>query len=255
MCALNTFSSIKPSRQNARVKALKGQCHEIFNFWFFSWISFPQAPEYTIKFVSNFFENSWIYEQLKVHHRCRCHRWLMEEIFNHKSFKYFIWTPLGSTVELTYRYIFAFKFTLRSHQPDIVPIICRRCRWFWRQIATGVVDSGGKFAAGTIDTGVKFATGINNTSETGGKICRRCRLYQWQTLWHCPFKGIVMWEIRRVYIGMNWTVPNSHKLVDVFLVNWKSPCSLNWKKLVSAIRDKKGGRLFWGGVRCTYSTV
>ncbi len=27
-------------------------------------------------------------------------------------------------VELSYRYIFAFKFTLRSQQPDIVPIIC-----------------------------------------------------------------------------------------------------------------------------------
>ncbi len=33
---------------------LKGQCHEIFDFWFFSWISFPQAPEYTIRAVSNF---------------------------------------------------------------------------------------------------------------------------------------------------------------------------------------------------------
>jgi hypothetical protein len=29
-------------------------------------------------------------------------------------------------VELTYRYNFAFKFTLRSQQPDIVPIICHR---------------------------------------------------------------------------------------------------------------------------------
>ncbi len=29
-------------------------------------------------------------------------------------------------VELTYRYVFAFKFTLRSPQPDIVPIICHR---------------------------------------------------------------------------------------------------------------------------------
>ncbi len=29
-------------------------------------------------------------------------------------------------VELTYRYIFAFNFTLRSQQPDIVPIICHR---------------------------------------------------------------------------------------------------------------------------------
>ncbi len=29
-------------------------------------------------------------------------------------------------VELTYRYIFAFKFTLRSQQPDTVPIICQQ---------------------------------------------------------------------------------------------------------------------------------
>jgi hypothetical protein len=29
-------------------------------------------------------------------------------------------------VELTYRYIFAFKFTLSPQQPDIVPIICHR---------------------------------------------------------------------------------------------------------------------------------
>jgi hypothetical protein len=77
--------------------------------------------------------------------------------------------------------------------------------------ATGVIDTGGKFAAGVVDTGgklppvslipaanllpvsltpvanlppvsttqaklvAKFAAGINNTSETGGKICRQCR--------------------------------------------------------------------------------
>jgi hypothetical protein len=28
------------------LSGLKGQCHEIFDFWFFTWISFPQAPEY-----------------------------------------------------------------------------------------------------------------------------------------------------------------------------------------------------------------
>ncbi len=56
---------------------LKGQCHEIFDFWFFSWISFPQAPEYTFRAVSNFFENLRRYSQLKVHHRCCWHRWQM----------------------------------------------------------------------------------------------------------------------------------------------------------------------------------
>ena len=52
-------------------------------------------------------------------------------------------------VEFTYRYIFAFKFTLRSPHPDIVPIICH-----WWQ--TSVVDIGANFAAdatGVVDTG------------------------------------------------------------------------------------------------------
>ncbi len=38
-----------------RWQALNGQCHEIFCFWFFSWISFPQASDYTIRAISNFF--------------------------------------------------------------------------------------------------------------------------------------------------------------------------------------------------------
>jgi len=54
---------------------LKGQCHEIFRFWFFSSISFPPAPEYPIRTVSNFFENSRRYSQVKVHHRYQRHRW------------------------------------------------------------------------------------------------------------------------------------------------------------------------------------
>jgi hypothetical protein len=49
-------------------------------------------------------------------------------------------------------------------------VVCHRCHWYRWQIATGVVDTGGKFAAGIVDTVGKFATGINNTSETGGKL-------------------------------------------------------------------------------------
>jgi hypothetical protein len=48
-------------------------------------------------------------------------------------------------VELTYRYSFAFKFTLRFQQPDIVPII-----------ATGVTETGGKLQPDVVDTGGKF---------------------------------------------------------------------------------------------------
>ncbi len=83
-------------------------------------------------------------------------------------------------VELAHKQIFFFKFILRSQQPDIVPIfcnrchwhrwqMCHRCRWYWWQIATGVIDTDGKFAAGIVHGG-KFSTRINNTSETGGKF-------------------------------------------------------------------------------------
>ncbi len=93
---------------------LKGTVTRDFRLLVFSWISFPQTPEYTIRDVSNFLENSRRYSQFKVH------RWQMEKIFNHKSliilFGYLL------EVELTNRCIFAFKFTLRSQQPDIVPI-------------------------------------------------------------------------------------------------------------------------------------
>jgi len=46
---------------NLAQPCLKGQCHEIFCFWFFSWISFSPAPEYSIKTVLILFENLWRY--------------------------------------------------------------------------------------------------------------------------------------------------------------------------------------------------
>ncbi len=130
-------------------KTFKGRVSRDFQLLVFFTNQFPQAPEYTLRVVSNFFENSRRYSQLKVCHRCQRHRWQIQKIFNHKSFNYLVWTPLRSIVNL--------------------------CRWYQWQIDTGVVDTGGKFAASVVDTGGKFATCINNTSKTGRKICRRCR--------------------------------------------------------------------------------
>jgi len=78
------------------IRILKGQCHEIFCFWFFSWISLPPATEYSIRTVSNFFDNSRRYSQLKACHRCQRHRWQMEKIFKQKNFNNFVCSPLGS---------------------------------------------------------------------------------------------------------------------------------------------------------------
>jgi hypothetical protein len=112
----------------------------------------------------------------------------MEKIFNHKSFNYFVWTPLGS--RLTYKYIFAFKFTFRSQQPDNVLIICHRCgkhRWqiFRRYcsyqckltpvsltpaanlppVSTTLAKLVAKFTAGVVDTGDNFAAGVIYTGN------------------------------------------------------------------------------------------
>jgi hypothetical protein len=110
---------------------LKGQCHEIFCFRFFSGITFPQAPDNNSRIISNFFENSRRYSQVKVHHRWQiCH----------------IATGVNDTGinrrQICHRY--------QRHRWQI----CHRCRW-----SPCVVDTGGKFATGVNDTGGKFAAG------------------------------------------------------------------------------------------------
>jgi hypothetical protein len=120
-----------------------------------------------------------------------------------KIFNYFFWTPLGSTVELAYRYIFSFKFILSCQQSDIIPIVCHRCLYSGGKFAASFVDTGGnlplaslspvanlppvsltmvansppvsttpaklvaKFADGVVDTGGKFAAVV---VDTGGNF-------------------------------------------------------------------------------------
>ncbi len=130
---------------------LKGQCHEIFDFWFFSWISFPQASEYTSTAISNFFENSRRYSRLKVQPR---DRWQMEKIFKQKNFNNFVWAPLGSRVNIYIHFCLQVHFkvsaawycsnylppvstTLAANLPpmSLIPVaICHCRRWHRRQI-------------------------------------------------------------------------------------------------------------------------
>jgi hypothetical protein len=57
-------------------------------------------------------------------------------------------------VELTYRYIFAFKFTLRSQQFPMKPVA---------PVSTTLAKLVAKFATGVNNTGDKFATGVIDT--------------------------------------------------------------------------------------------
>ncbi len=60
---------------SVQCNTFKGTVSRDFLLLVFLWISFPPAPEYPIKTVSNFFENSRRYSQVKVHHRYQRHRW------------------------------------------------------------------------------------------------------------------------------------------------------------------------------------
>jgi hypothetical protein len=64
--------------------------------------------------------------------------------FNQRGFKYFVWTPLGSTVKI---YIhFFFKFTLRCKQSDMVPIKIIVSLTPVANFFSGFVNTGDKFA-------------------------------------------------------------------------------------------------------------
>ncbi len=116
-------------------KRLKGQCHEIFDFWFFSWISFPQAPEYTIRDVSNFFENSRRYSQLKVHHRCRC----LQVHFKVSAGSLILFPLFATDVVYTGGKFAAGVVDTCGNLPPVSTTltseiggkICCRCRWYW----------------------------------------------------------------------------------------------------------------------------
>ncbi len=130
-------------RKVSRLSCLKGQCHEIFCFRFFSWITFPQAPDNNIRINSNFFENSRRYSQVKVHHRCQRHQWQI----CHRCQRY-------------------------RRQ------ICRQCQRRRWQIATGINDTGGKLPPVSLTPMANNGNNIKTPeSELEGKNLYICFLY------------------------------------------------------------------------------
>ncbi len=167
--------------------SLKGQ-GQIFCFWFFSWISFPQASDYNSRAVSNFFENSRRYSQL------------MAKTFKQKNFNNFVWTPLGSRVNIYINFCLQVHFKLSAawycchclppvsmtpaanlppvslipvaNLPPVsltpaanLPPVSTTLAKMVEKFATGVADTGGKFTTGVVDTGGNFAAGV---VDTGG---------------------------------------------------------------------------------------
>ncbi len=179
---------------------LKGQCHEIFDFWFFSWISFPQACEYTVTAISNFFENSRRYSRLKVRHRCQRHRWQMA--FKQKNFNNFVWASLGSRVNIYINfclqvhlkvsaawycshYLPPVSTTPAANLPPVslIPVtICHRRRWHRRQICRRYRWHRWKFCHRCQQHKGNWWQNLPPVCWYRWQICHRCRWHQWCTL-------------------------------------------------------------------------
>ncbi len=122
-----------------------------------------------MKTVSNFFENSRRYSQLKVCHRCRWHRWQMEKIFNLKNFNNFVWSTLGSRGNI---YI---NFCLQVHFQVSAAWYCSH---YLPPVSTTQGELVAKFAAGVVDT----AAICHRCYWHRWQICHRCQRHQWCTL-------------------------------------------------------------------------
>ncbi len=155
------------------VLCLKGQCHEIFCFRFFSCITFPQAPDNNIRIISNFFENSRRYSQVKVHHRCQRHRWqilslvllvLLTPVANNGN-NIRLQTPES---ELEGKNIYMFHLLPKGDQTKLLKFfwlkifsICHRCRWHrWQTLSCEYFREFSK----------KFETVLLEYSGAGGKL-------------------------------------------------------------------------------------
>ncbi len=75
LCAADRMCNCLYVQLNVCTTAFKGTVSRDFLLLVFFMNQFPQGPEYTIRAVSNFFENSRRYSQLKVGHRYQRHRW------------------------------------------------------------------------------------------------------------------------------------------------------------------------------------
>jgi hypothetical protein len=93
---------------------LKGQCHEIFDFCFFFHESVSPKP------LSIPIEPFRIFSKILGDIRSsRCttgarHRWQMAKIFKLKIFNYFVWTPLGSRVNIYINFCLQVQFKMTA---------------------------------------------------------------------------------------------------------------------------------------------
>ncbi len=139
---------------------LKGQCHEIFEFWFFSWLSFPQAPEYTLPLGPfRIFSAAWYWSHFC--HQCQWRRRQICRRYHWHRACCKIATGINNTSETGSKF------------------------------ANGVIDTGD--APWLANISANFRKNLKQTvqmgySGAGGKLIHEKNQKQ-KISRHCPFKG------------------------------------------------------------------
>ncbi len=159
---------------------LKGQCHEIFCFWFFSYISCSPAPEYPIRTILNFFENSRRYSQVKV-----CHRYKRQICHRCQRHRRQVLRPVSLVLLIPV-----------ANLHPVSTILVAICHWYQR--------TGGKFAflhlppvstttAANLELRIsprifeKIWNGLMVYSGAWGNLIHE-KSQKSKILWHCPFQ-------------------------------------------------------------------
>ncbi len=158
--------------------SFKGTVSRDFLLLVFLWKSFPPAPEYPIRTVSNFFENSRRYSQVKMHHRCQRHRWQI----CHRC-QWHRW-QIAAGINDT-----GGKFPPVSTTPAANFATSSPC----------AVDTGGKFSAGVNDAGGKLPP-VSTTSAANlppvslTPVANNENSIRLQTLWsELEGKNLYIW--------------------------------------------------------------
>ncbi len=212
-----------------RLRFTVSYCQGFCDIRFSTWISFSQASYYAMRAVLIFFEN------LRYFHSSRCttgvivdtgDKWKKSSII--KVFIISFWHLWA--VELAYRYIFSFKFTLScqlSAWYSIVPIVCHRwqnCCWYcshWLQICHWyqqhqrnwwqnfplvlLIPVANLLPASLIPVvllGLQISPRIFEKIWNDPSVIFRglgeddsCKNLMQKISWHCPFKALWVWQM------------------------------------------------------------
>ncbi len=158
----------------------KGTVPRDFRLLVFFMNQFPPSPWVYHKAGSNF---SKIREDIHSSRRCPWHRWQMEKIFNQKNVNYFVWTPLGSRVNIyknfcpqvhlkvsavwyCFHYLPLVSLTPEANMPPVslTPVANLP------PVSTTVAKLMAKFPAGVVDTsGAIWHVNISENFKTNSK--------------------------------------------------------------------------------------